>query len=262
VSRPKVLFANGTGEGQAVTRRFDYIQLLTPQAFNAWQAAKPPGQDAFLVPNFIDTNRFTPGDREQARAALNPAPTGPLVLCCAAIRRYHKRIDYLLSEFAAALPALPRGTSLLIAGGTETDTSELIGLGTRLLGEKVRFLTDVPREQMPLLYRAADLFVLPSLSEMFGIVLLEAMASGVPVLCHDTPDFRFVAGAAGCYRDIAQPGALAAALVEAMHPNVRQELAKAARPHVEQRFSAAAIVTQIVSIYAYMLDTSHDARVG
>jgi len=246
LSRPRVIYANGTGEPADTLRRFAWLQFLTPQVMADWESRKPATQSLFMIPNFIDTARFTPGDRVAARSALGLPQPPLIVLCCAAIRRYHKRIDYLLSEFAAAALAPGREVLLVIAGGRETDSDEIMAMGRALLGERVRFIVDLPREQMPALYQAADLFVLTSLFEMFGIVLIEAMASGLPVICHDTPDFRYVCGPAALYADLSREGGLAAALPKALDD---ASLAREARPHVEGRFSEAVVIRQILDMY-------------
>ena len=251
LSRPRVVFANGTGEPAATMRRFAFLQLLTPQAMEDWQREKPAAQSAFMIPNFIDTARFTPGDAAAARTALGLPPRALIVLCCAAIRRYHKRIDYLLTEFAAA--AAGRELLLVIAGGRETDTDDLIAMGRELLGERVRFLVGLPRTAMPTLYQAADLFVLASLWETFGIALIEAMSSGLPVVCNDTPAFRFVAGPAALYADLEPAGGLATALRAALAVDRRAALAQAARPHVQGRFAEAVVVSQIMAMYQAVL---------
>ena len=165
-----------------------------------------------MIPNFIDTARFTPGGRSAARAALGLPQEPLIVLCCAAIRRDHKRIDYLLREFAAAAFAPGREVLLIIAGSRETDTDDVMAMGRALLGERVRFIVDLPRQQMPTLYQAADVFVLTSLFEMFGIVLIEAMAAGLPVICHDEPNFHYVCGPAALYADLRNETGLAAVL--------------------------------------------------
>ena len=258
LSRPRVIFANGTGEPPDTLRRFAWLQFLTPQALAEWHSQKPADQSLFMIPNFIDTARFMPGDRCAARATLGLPPEPLIVLCCAAIRRYHKRIDYLLSEFAAATFAPGREVLLVIAGARETDTDDLVATGRALLSERVRFILDLPRSQMPTLYQAADLFVLTSLFEMFGIVLIEALAAGLPVICHDAPDFHYVCGPAALYADLRNEGGLASVLPKALDDSKRASLAQAARPHVEGRFSETVVVRQILGMYQKVHGLRHE----
>jgi len=246
-SRPRVIYANGTGEDASVMRQFRYLQLLTASAADAWMPQQPPGQLVFSIPNFIDTTRFSPGDKQAARAQFGLPEGATILLCCAAIRRRHKRIDALLAAFAAA-EAGP-DTMLVIAGGREPDTDELIAEGTARLGARVRFLPDVPRTAMPALYRAADGFVLASLYEMFGIVLLEAMSSGLPVLCNDTADFRNIAGPAGLYCDLQDLDVFAGGLLRLARSAQPPGLLEAGRAHVQQNFSAAAVTRAILAMY-------------
>ena len=119
--------------------------------------------------------------------------------------------------------------------------------GTGLLGERVRFLPDLPREDMPDLYRAADVFVLPSLHEMFGIVLLEALATGLPVVCNDTAEFRTIVGPGGLYRDFRSSVGVAAGLTALLDADVRQGLAQAGRAHVDRNFSEPVVTKAITS---------------
>ena len=257
LSRPRVIFANGTDEPPSVMRRFDWLQHLTPGAAAAWGPQRPAGQRDFVVPNFIDPRRFPPGDRAAARHRLGLPEHARIVLCCAAIRRYHKRIDYLLDEFAQARMqerSAGRGSLMLVvAGGRENDTDELIRIGSERIGDAVRFFVDYPRGDMPDLYWAADAFVLPSLSEMFGIVLIEAMATGLPVLCNDTPDFRWIVGEAGCFGDLSQPGILAGLLQRVAPPGALAPLAAAAPAQVEAHFSARVVTAQMLAMYREVL---------
>jgi 1,2-diacylglycerol 3-alpha-glucosyltransferase len=248
LSRPRVIYANGTGENAKVMRRFRYLQLLTRTAADTWSSQKPHGQAVFMIPNFIDDAHFSPGNQAAARARFDLPPDRTIVLCCAAIRRYHKRIDFLLAEFARAFGDRT-DTMLVIAGGREADSDALMAQGTALLGDKVRFLPDLSRESMPDLYRAADAFVLASLHEMFGIVLLEALATGLPVLCNDTPDFHAIVGPGGLYGDLSVDGGLAQGLVDLLDPATRTGLSLAGRAHVGQHFSEAAVAGAIIAMY-------------
>jgi len=256
LSRARVVLAHATSEKPATLQRFRNLQVFTPLEAAAWEAHRPARQRVFAIPNFVDTQRFAPGDQAAARAAFDLPPEPVVFLCCAAIRRYHKRVDQLLLEFAAASRQLGDRALLVVAGGAERDTDELIALGRDMLGDRVRFLVSVPRERMAQLYQAADVFVLASLWEMFSIALLEAMAAGLPVICNDTPAFRFAAGPAGHYCDLEQQGALAAGFGAMMQPASRGSLATAARRHVEANFSEPVVVAQIMAMYRAIMETA------
>jgi len=77
------------------------------------------------------------------------------------------------------------------------------------IDEKVQFFGEIPFESMPEVYQGADLFVLPSFLETFGIPLIEAMASGVPVIAANSTSCPEVVGDAGILFDPTNPGELA-----------------------------------------------------
>lgn len=253
VSRPKVILANGTGESTDSLSGLSAVQELTPVAHERLLASRKGTALSFVVPNFVDVGMFNQGDQAEARARFGLPPDAFIVLTAAAIRRFHKRIDHLITEFARALPRLPDNAILVIAGGLESDTEELKILGKDLLGDRVRFLTSLPRSDMPALYRVADLFTLTSLYETFGIVLLEAMATGLPVLCHEAPVFRYVAGPAGVFCDMNREGELADSFVSLAPASARRDIARHARPHVVARFSETPVVDQILEMYRRVL---------
>ena len=178
---------------------------------------------------------------------MNIPTDAPVVLTAAAIKRGHKRIDYLVREFAAV--ADPRAV-LVVAGGREAETDEVIAEGTKLLGDRVRFLVRFPRSRMPDLYRAADLFVLASLFEMMPIALIEAAASGLPCVTHAHPIPEWMTGPGGVPIDMAKPGALAAALTDLLAaPARRRDLGPAARAHAVGHFACEKVVGDIRAYY-------------
>ena len=254
ISRPRVIYANGTGEDQAFMARFRDVQVLTETADQPWSRPRPDGRPLFRIPNFIDTAQFAPGDQGAARDRFGLPRDRLIVLCCAAIRAPHKRIDALLRAFAQYLRETGEDAMLVVAGGREPETDALIAEGTRLLGDRVRFLVSVPRADMPDLYRTADLFTLASLFETFGIVFLEAMASGLPVLCHDTPSFRNIVASAGQYRDISTDEGFARGLASMTDPAIRAAMAAAGRAEVMRRFSEPVVVAAMIAMYRAVLD--------
>ena len=248
LSKARVILANGTEEATAKLAKLTHLQELTPTAAVAWQARERRPRTIHAIPNFVDTSVFSPGDRTAARSALGLPRDGEMVLCCAAIRAVHKRIDWLIDEFAVATAEQPNPPFLVIAGAREDEADAIMAAGHARLGGRVKFLVDFPRASMPELYRAADVFVLPSLHEAFGIVLLEAMASGLPVICHDNAVFRYVTGPAALRADLSTRGGLVAAF-QAIAP-VRAHLAEQARAHVQAQFSQAAVAERIVDMYS------------
>jgi glycosyltransferase involved in cell wall biosynthesis len=76
----------------------------------------------------------------------------------------------------------------------------------------------VPLEETVAFYRAADLFVYPSLNETFGLPILEAMACGCPVVTSDTSAMPETAGGAAILADPQEPASIARAIVEAAGP--------------------------------------------
>jgi 1,2-diacylglycerol 3-alpha-glucosyltransferase len=255
LSRAKVILAHGTEEPPAFLRRCSVLQHLAPNYLEEWRTHQPRGQQVFAVPNFVDTARFQPGDQAAARAIWGIPRDALVVLCVAAIKKHHKRVDYLIQEFASLRRFAGRRTVLVVAGGREQETDDIIAQGKALLGEDVLFLEGLDRIKMPRLYQAADLFCLASLHEMMPIAVLEALSSGLPVACNDTPTLRWMVGDAGEPSDLSLQGALAEQLRRLSQPERRQVFSARARVRAEQAFSEAAVLGQVLSMYATVLET-------
>src|SRR6185312_2869639 len=251
IIRTRTILAHGTEESPDFLRRIEFLQHLAPWHLEAMKDAGVWKPSWTAIPNFIDTDRFSPGASNSLRAELGIPPEALIVLTAAAIKRHHKRIDYLLAEFArlgSALPSLP--VWLVVAGGWEASTDELIKEGRQLLGDRVRFLVRFPRERMPDLYRSANLFVLCSLFEMMPIALLEATACGLPCIVNRHPIVEWMTGPGGVPIDMAGPGVLAGTLAEILSdPERRMRQAGAARGHCVANFSEDIVVRQIHSYY-------------
>jgi glycosyltransferase involved in cell wall biosynthesis len=257
--RARTILAHGTEEPPAFLQRITYLQHLAPWHLEEARRAGAWKPTWTAIPNFIDTVHFRPGRSAALRAELGIPDAAPVVLTTAAIRRGHKRIDHLIGEFARLRAARPDvGAYLVVAGGREAETEDLLAEGRRLLGDRVRFLVSFPRERMAELYRAADLFVLCSLKEMMPIALLEATASGLPCLTHRHPVLGWIIGPGGVMLDMATPGELAATLNKLLSDAQRRaRLGAAARRHCDGQFSRERVVDQIDNYYPFVL--SHPA---
>ncbi|MBI2899406.1 MAG: glycosyltransferase family 4 protein [Planctomycetes bacterium] len=131
-----------------------------------------------LVPGAVDLDRFRPGgSKAENRRRLGLVETGTLLLT---VRRLVPRMG--IESLIDALPPLLRrhpDVSLVVGG----DGPLRPALEKRAADLPVRFLGYVQDEQLPALYRAADVFVLPTRAlEGFGLVAIEAMACGTPAL--------------------------------------------------------------------------------
>lgn len=133
-----------------------------------------------LLPVPVDVERFSPPERASEVGVIGFA---------ARINDPRKNIPLLLEAFACAHAALPRLRLRL----TGEPSAELRANVSRLgIGEAVEFMGNLPDSALPDFYRSLDLFVIPSRQEGFGIVGLEAMACGVPVVstrCGGPEDF-------------------------------------------------------------------------
>lgn len=130
----------------------------------------------------VDLEVFRPGDRRAARQALGLPADEPIVAFVGRIQPL-KAPDILLRA-AAKLP----GMRAVVAGGPSgsiglAEPGSLVGLAAELgISDRVTFLPPQSREDLANLFRAADLVAVPSYSESFGLVALEAQACGTPAV--------------------------------------------------------------------------------
>lgn len=126
-----------------------------------------------IVPNVVDTDYFTPSTGQRKEH--------PFRILTVALLTPVKGIDVLLNAFAQAFDRAEN--VLLEIGGDGIQRKELQELTKKLhLEKQVRFLGLLSREQVRSAMRRSNIFVLPSHVETFGVVLIEAMATGLPVI--------------------------------------------------------------------------------
>ncbi len=149
-----------------------------------------PPERIGVVPCGVNLERFKPVAKGAARRQLG-FNDGKIILFVGRIEPL-KGIDRLL----AAISYLPkiRGLRVVIIGGdgnSQQEIAELQGLSAKLgIPDLVTFLGPVGQEQLPYFYSAADVCVVPSYYESFGLVALESLACGTPVVASDVGDLK------------------------------------------------------------------------
>jgi glycosyltransferase involved in cell wall biosynthesis len=241
----KLLYCNGAPAPPSMYHhRCDYAQMLHGPMFEEAEAFGMVADKLFLLPYGVNSDRFSPqvrSFRNTVRNELEIPDEAKVIFTAAALNCWHKRIDYLIREVAL----LPGSFWLVAAGQRMEETGHLEEEAKRLIPGRFRIIS-WPREKTHLLYGAADIFALASLREGFGLVTIEAMASGLPVIVHNGPEFRWIAGDSNvlCI-DMAKDGELALAVREAsgrqFHSNGRES--------VVRRFSWESLVPQYLEMY-------------
>jgi glycosyltransferase involved in cell wall biosynthesis len=176
------------GALRGLARRFSRTQcnaidhvIVPSEAMRERLAAYGVARPMTVLPTGIPCAQFASGDGARFRAAHGIAPDRPVALFVGRVA-FEKNIGFLLEALAHARAAQPE-VLLLIAGEGPARKSLAQQAEAAGLGSNVRFLDYLKRDtELPDCYAAADLFVFASRTETQGLVLLEAMAAGTPVL--------------------------------------------------------------------------------
>jgi teichuronic acid biosynthesis glycosyltransferase TuaC len=206
------------------------------------------GDKVTVIPNGVDVAKFAPMPRTKALERLGLEPETSRILYVGGIKR-SKGIDYLLKAAKRLMETFHRPIEVLLIGEGGYEQ------GAKLLPEElgianaVTFVGKRPNPEIPLWINACDLLVLPSLSEGFGVVLIEAMACGKPV----------VATRCGGPEDIVNPdtgmlvppgdeAALAEALQQVLSNGHRFDPQKI-RQHAVDKYAYDSVASRILDVY-------------
>lgn len=177
-----------------------FVSLTAAQ--DRWVKTANPFVSTTVIPNGVDLVRFHPKSKHTSQTiVLNVAALEP-----------SKRQDLLIQ-------AVAKTDYFLRLVGQGSRQASLLQLAHQLLPGRFE-ITSFPHDQMPGVYSAADVFAYPTVPwEAFGIAMVEAMASGLPVVATADPIRREIVGAAGLFVDPADTPAFTAALTAALHTN-------------------------------------------
>ena len=200
-----------------------------------------------VVPYGIRTERVAGGDPRAARALYGAGPN----LVFIGRLRYYKGLHVLIDALAEL-----DSVDLLVVGTGGMGDALKAQAAERGVAARVRWLGDVPDDQLATVLAAGDLFVLPAThrSEAFGIVQLEAMAAGLPVVSTELgtgTSWVNQDGLTGRVVAPGDPGALAAAIRGLLaDPETRRRMGIAAQARVAAEFTEARMVERVLAVYA------------
>jgi glycosyltransferase involved in cell wall biosynthesis len=233
------------------------------------RAAERRPEKLVEMPNGVDTELFAP-DRDEPglRARLGIPDGAPVVAFVATLDRAHhfKRLDLALDAMARVGDAGPAAAGdrapahLVVAGGGELLEGfrrQAVGAG---IGERVHFLGAIPHPELPEVLRGADLLLLTTEPpESFGIVLIEAMACGLPTVATDYPGVRAVVdpGETGLVVPHGDADAVAAAIGELVEAGAeaRARMGAAGRRKCERLWSWPRLLDRMDEAYAQAIAT-------
>ncbi|HEY0121039.1 MAG TPA: MSMEG_0565 family glycosyltransferase [Rhizobium sp.] len=183
-----------------------------------------------LVGNGVDINRFSPGVSGGDLRRKLTLPEGPVFLAVGGIEARKNTLGMLeaFRQMRAIRPdaqfVIAGGASLLDHRGYQGEfRAALASLGEHAAA--VHILGTVADEDMPALYRLADTLVFASVKEGFGLVVLEAMASGVPVVVSSIAPFtEYLSADDAVWCDPIHPASIAEAMAISLMPPVRKRL--------------------------------------
>lgn len=247
-ARYRLVHFTGGQLGQMPPDGSAYLHHVTPCTLATPEAAAFPADRQFVLPHFLDLRSVPepsdPAGRLIARERLGLPRDRRIVLSVGNLDMRPKRMDYLVREVATLEPR----PYLVMLGQTDSDTPQLAALAESLLGVDGHRISTVPRELLWSYYAAADAFALASLREGFGLVYLEALAAGLPVVAHEFDVARFVLGDEGTFADLTQPGSLASALVTVL-TQADPRAAWRRRDYVRDRFDWSVLGPRYVRIF-------------
>ncbi|MCH7734221.1 MAG: glycosyltransferase [Chloroflexi bacterium] len=210
-----------------------------------------------IIPPGVDSTRFAPGDQSASREALGIGG-GRILLYVGRLERL-KGVDIVLKALATMQDADDVG--LLVVGGAENspERERLRGISQESgISDRVRFIPSVDQYDLPGYYNAADVCVLPSYYESFGLAALEAAACGKPVVASKVGGLPSVVrdGETGFLVGWQCPGPFMEKLqILLSDAGLRRKMGAAARTHAV-RLNWARAVTEL----AILFDTVRDVR--
>ena len=225
-------------ESNAITAVSENLRAETLRSFKIEKEIE-------VIANFVDAKRFFKRDKEHFKQML--APGGEKILAHVSNFRKVKRVDDVINVFAKVRAEMP-AKLLMIGDGPERQNIEDLCKELHVCDD-IRFLGK--QEQMEEILNIADLFILPSEYESFGLAALEAMACGVPVISSNAggiPEIN-INGETGYLSEIGDVDDMAKNALYILEDDHRLNQFKAAALENANKYSIEKIVPQYEDLY-------------
>lgn len=243
---------------QILVNTVDHILAFTPDERLHLQHLYQTNPDKItIIPPGVDTNRFKPIPQNKAKTKLGISPATKMLL-------FVGRLDPIkgLENLLQALALLENtcdchNICLAVIGGEEQDQYQTkIKLLAKKLGVHhiTAFLGSRDQSVLPYYYSAAEMTIVPSSHESFGLVALESMACGTPVIASRIGGLQYLIQhqQTGLLVESSQPRELTSAIHSLItNPKLRQQLGQSARLH-SLKYSWNLIIPKIISLYQHL----------
>ncbi|MGH7681570.1 MAG: N-acetyl-alpha-D-glucosaminyl L-malate synthase BshA, partial [Candidatus Eiseniibacteriota bacterium] len=235
----------GIDQSDGVTAVSEFLRKKTVEVFHPRRAIQ-------VIPNFIDPSKYAPKDRGACRRDRF-AKKGERILIHISNFRPSKRVEDVVRVFAAVRREVP---SVLLMVGDGADRTRSREVAVELGVERyVRYLGQLDAVEDVL--STADLFLLTSANESFGLAALEAMSSGVPVIgttAEGVPEL-VESGETGYLLPVGDVAGMARRAIEVLTDTDRHDaMSRRARQVAVERYDAARIVPMYEDLYARVTD--------
>lgn len=234
---PVVNFSINQSDGVTAVSKF-----LRDETYSRFEINK----DIRVVTNFVDIRRFQHSDKSHFKKAI--CQDGELILAHVSNFRKVKRVEDTVKIFRKVLDAGIKAKLLLVGDGPERESVEQL---CRELGTCKHTLMLGKQEKIEEILSIADLFLLPSGSETFGLAALEAMSCSVPVISSNIgglPELN-IHGETGYLCELGDVDKMAEYAIELLkNDELRTKISKNARMHAEQ-FESSKIIQQYEEYY-------------
>jgi glycosyltransferase involved in cell wall biosynthesis len=237
-------------------RCVDAIQVENPWMLKYVRACNA-GRDVDIryAPPGIDTTVFQPLPERDLSS-------GPYILCVGRLDDPRKNVALLLEAYAQLPESLRKTVSLVLAGSARPSESFYRRVDELAMGNRISYVAKPRREDLVSLYQRAAVFVLPSDEEGLGVVVLEAMACGVPVVSTRSggPDGIIADGEDGFLVPLDDARIMADRVAQLLaNDDLNRAMGQKARTTVEKRYTDKVAGQTFIDIWDRLLQNAREA---